>query len=78
MQNDVLGKHGSHRPKTTIDGGVVQNHFHKRGIGNGYYVIVPMKSPSNLDELLEQAKALAESLESKSKPKTKGKAIDES
>lgn len=57
-----IGKHGGQRPTLTILGNPVEQHFHKRGIGNGYYVVVenyPIENEAKLIlELQNEVKKL--------------------
>ena len=58
MNQDRLGLDGAFAPSKTIDGNDIQRHYHKRGLEDGYYVVVPTKAPANLNELLKEADRL--------------------
>jgi hypothetical protein len=77
-----IGKHGESRPTVAIDGSELKPHYHKQGLGHGYYVIVPTKEPENLDQLIadchtflkqSQRKAITKTVK-----KTKAKTSDDS
>lgn len=49
---NTIGKHGEFKPRVCVDGSPIQPHYAKRGVGDGYYVIVPNKKIDILDDLL--------------------------